>query len=515
MGRFEHLFSDWQAGDIGEKEFTDLKKMLAERKNQNSLYEELRFTSAIQQVLTALGPVPDTGSPEIDGRNRPFHSDRHYIRSRGKRSGSGRFITALAAAAVLVLGVFFGYRYLQENRPLREHESPARTSQPLPEQNIPKPVGTLTACFGDVRVERKGETVAFQPELELLEGDILNTGADGLCRMRIYDTITVALNTGTRVSMGLPGKERGRGFAVDSGEIFLDAGKQDIPFTIELGTFQTVITGTRLFSRVSEEEQNVSLLEGSVLIKHGNNQEQVLTGRGTALYMNGKLKLRDRLVFSRIDWLKNLGFEGTGDFYMDPDYDDYRSYGKGSWTVTRTEDGYQVFQKSPDSVLTGIMIGEPFLKEGIFSGQMLFPSDKKVQHPKGSVIIKPKKTVRRALNIPKARKDESWVALVLYYNKGKKKSSFSFDPNYITTETKGIWIDFRLRFKITKEDRLITSAFLKTGDAPEERLDLDRGFGKMVKQRKLCNVGIVTNKCRIILRNLRIYPEPDKEKTGE
>jgi ferric-dicitrate binding protein FerR (iron transport regulator) len=253
MNRFEELFHRWQARDMSQDEFDEFSRMLKDESNKDRLYEELRFSGAIVEVLKATEETADEAAPVGSGDYEPGReSPAHDVP--GRRVISWRLWGAMAACLAIAASLYFvGSR---PDRPASEssltHVAPA---PPLPVlRDVALPASIILG-------EDASEAAAG---MRLAAGSEIWTGGHGHAAVAYADGTVIRIGAETVVKLG--GEEAGKRLFVGSGRLEANVAPQEDGREMVVATPHVAVTviGTRFSVLVEEESTRVETTQGTV-----------------------------------------------------------------------------------------------------------------------------------------------------------------------------------------------------------------------------------------------------------
>jgi hypothetical protein len=189
------------------------------------------------------------------------------------------------------------------------------------------------------------------------------------------------------------------------------------------------------------------------------------------------------------------------------DFNDIRSAGNGQWFVAQEAGETIVGQERDDVGPTLVLFGQPHRKRGVFTGQYKIPSsaDEVVLFNKNAKGKKVK--VFAKTFVCEGTPDEAWIAPCLHYPNPNGGWLFNNTPR-LNIVLKDAWINFVVWFELDDADGLTYfCAAWEEGKEPPfewERRWMTVGPNSSVKHRKICDVGVVSNRTPILWRRLRV-----------
>jgi ferric-dicitrate binding protein FerR (iron transport regulator) len=299
----EDLFEKHLSGRLRPEE----KRLLADRLEadpavQREFVEHLQWSAMLARGLAQREKEKTgTGGPASTRRLRAVR------RARALQSG---FWLAAAAGLLVALAA---YRYL--NAPpapagTPREASPVAQVQPLPATPAPEPapaeppppappavtLAVLEEAPRDARLVRGPDTRPLAGGEALVEGDRIETGADGEAAFRYADDAT-RLRVGPRTALAMRRPDGAKQVRLEAGELSASVAKQPDgrPMTFATPHAEATVLGTRLTLSVDRESSRLDVAEGTVRYARAPAQA-VVVGAGEYAIASDWEALRVRKV---------------------------------------------------------------------------------------------------------------------------------------------------------------------------------------------------------------------------
>ncbi len=239
----------------------------------------------IEQLLRLSGPREAVPADRILRVKAAVHAAwRQQTRARSRRTAIGWSLGALAAAALVLVGVRLA---------IRDAGSVERPRHEL---------ATIDALSGAVRLVSSSEPSAqptlFQIGDRLHEGDGVDTSSGGLAALRLAGGTLVRLDRGTRLRLVSDGT-----LTLDEGRIYVDSGDGPGARSLEVRTAVGVARdiGTRFEVRFNGSALVVRVRDGLVRLSQSQQSHDAQPGDELTLEGNGRVVRRTVPVYGT-DW---------------------------------------------------------------------------------------------------------------------------------------------------------------------------------------------------------------------
>jgi hypothetical protein len=251
MSRFEDLFHRWQARDMSPGEFDEFGRLLGDESNRDRLYQELRFSGAIVEVLKATEEGAGETTPMGSGGYEPGREGPVRDVPAG-RMISWRLWGAMAACLAIAAGLYF-----VGSRPGR------RASESSLTHVAPGSPPGLEAGH-EIRTDRDGNA-AFS-----------------------YEGATVRIGPETTLK---PKEDRSLHVAEGRFEAVVSSRPKDRPFVVTTPHADIRVTGTRFSVLVLKNSTRVETTEGEVSVtrRDGGDDAKVTAGTFVEAADDGEL----------------------------------------------------------------------------------------------------------------------------------------------------------------------------------------------------------------------------------
>ena len=227
----------------------------------------------IGPLLRLAGPREAVPADRMRRVKAAVHAEwRQQSRARSRRVIIGWSVGALAAAALLLIGVRLGVR--------EDTVAPART------------VATIEAVSGAAGVtlaSEGAEPTPLQAGAGIREGDGVDTTRGGRAALRLAGGASLRVDQGTRFRL-----TSGSEITLEEGSIYIDSGKDLGDPALEVRTAVGVVrdVGTRFEVRFNGSDLRVRVRDGLVRLSQSRLSHEAKPGEELTLDGNGRIERR-------------------------------------------------------------------------------------------------------------------------------------------------------------------------------------------------------------------------------
>lgn len=282
--------------ELSVQEQAEFDRWLSADPNNKHLVESFRDTESVQKEINYIDAVDgDAGWAAVSSRIHPKTVSKSIWRP----------WLRYAAAAALFLSTSIGtyYAFKVPNQPRLAQAVPAR------QDVMPGQVRAMLQKADGSSLDLKGRTLEMDGKGESdinRDGDLaLHVPKAGEYKMTLPDGTKVWLNAASTLKFPASFNQTERRVQLDGEAYFEVAPDKKHPFIVSFNDTQVEVLGTHFNIETYGASSKTTLVEGSIKITEGENQQMVEPGQ-QALVQGGQLRVQETDIQKSVAWKEGL-----------------------------------------------------------------------------------------------------------------------------------------------------------------------------------------------------------------